>query len=82
MSSILLSLAASTTELRQGVPVRSVDSAHDKDGVEGKFMGASSECSGPVCAQPQIHHYLFPIISLIYCTNCYTTTLLCYSINM
>ena len=53
----------STTELRQGVPVRSVDSAHDKDGVEGKCMGASSECSGPVCAQASnssfLAHYKF-----------------------
>ena len=27
----------STTELRQGVPVRSVDSAQDMDGIEGKW---------------------------------------------
>ena len=48
----------STTELRQGVPVRSVDSAHDKDGVEGKCMGVSSECSGPVCAQASNSSFL------------------------
>ena len=51
----------STTELRQGVPVRSMDSVQDKNGVAGKCMGASSECSGPMCAQPQIHHFLFTI---------------------
>ena len=47
----------STTELRKGVPVRSVSSAHDKDGIEGKCMGSSSECSGPICAQFIITSY-------------------------
>ena len=58
----------STTELRQGVPVRSVDSAHDKDGVEGKCMGASSECSGPVCAQTSNSSFLahYNIINIPY----------------
>ena len=58
----------STTELRQGVPVRSVRSAHDKDGVEGKCMGTSSECSGPVCAQASNSSFLvhYNIIAMLY----------------
>ena len=48
----------STTELRQGVPVRSMDSAQHKNGVEGKCMGASSECSGPMCAQASNSSFL------------------------